>query len=596
MNKNKHLEMNMIKQVLKYLVVTKIFWFYVILLIIINAAFVNFFSWFVGFIFDKFMNPQTFNSFNLTTYLLFILILMIAYITSKFFIGLQGWIVSKPLNNLPYQLRDSIYSKIMDMPMSFFETSKTGDLISIITNDTLNLTQSISQFIFNFISIIFQFLIAAILMFLYAPILASIAIVIIPLSSVLFFYLISKSKKHYHKIQQNLGELNSYIEEIIVALPLIRIHQQQKQINKNFDNINKQQLKSQLKASIYSHIAWPTYAFIRLVNQLVIVSIGSYFYLNNIPSYGITPLNFGVITSFTLYIATITDQIKNVMNISTNIQKAFSSWNRIEKLINYPLKSNINSGEKIDKLNGNIIFKNVTFSYPNSSDVTVLKNINFIIEENSSLALVGHTGCGKSTITKLLSQIYLPTKGEVLINDKSSKNINERSWRSNIAMINQDIFLFEDTIMNNLKIVNSDISEEEIVQICKLTHVHDFIINMDKGYQTIIKNNGSNISQGQKQLLSITRALISKRSIVIMDEATSSIDTITEKYIENAINILMKKTTLIIVAHRLNTVKNAKQIIVLDHGKIVEKGNHKQLMDIDNGIYKQLYLSGFDNS
>ncbi|WP_084107644.1 ABC transporter ATP-binding protein [Mycoplasmopsis pullorum] len=601
MRENKYIKkdkkLKTLKKIYSFIPFSKGTWFWVVTLLISLSLFESFTGWLIGYIFDKFFNQNTIGeNFETIKYFIFIGFLILAYVLLSFFEWIHEKIIGPRLTKFPYQLRQELYKKIQAMPISFFENEKTGDLMSSITEDTDNLSEAINSIILDYINVIFTFSITLTLMFLYAPILAALTLVILPITSLFFFKIILKGRKFFRKNRMLIGELNGYVEEIVDALPLIRIHQQQEKILEDFKRLNEKQALNQFRGSIYWSLSGSAYSIMKVLNQLVVISIGAFFLINNYPSYGITgQISLGLLTSFSIYVSTMTDQFSKILDFSNQIQNAISSWERIERILDLKPDQDQSQLGTLNFKRGDIRFNDVFFAYPKNPETKVLKNINFSIPSGKSLALVGHTGCGKTTVSKLLSKFYIPTEGTITIDDQEIREINESSWRENIAIINQEIFLFEDTIMNNLKIVNNQITDEEIIKICQLTKADKFIQKLEKGYQTVITHNGENLSQGQRQLLSITRAIISKKSIIIMDEATSNIDTITEKYIQEALNYLMDNKTMLIIAHRLSTIKNCDNILVLSKGEIIESGTHQELMSNSESYYAQLYKIGFEN-
>ncbi|AKA49692.1 hypothetical protein VO56_00070 [Mycoplasmopsis gallinacea] len=582
-----------LKEIFSILPFSKKQWFLLFLFVFLTAGIGSLISWYIGFLVGHFFSSDSFEQIwkeEYSFYFLLVIILFFFYIFEKLISIFNSLMLSKAFNLYSKNLRETLYLKIQSLPMNFFENEKTGDLMAAISNDTENLANSLSSIISNILRVIFTFVLNATLMFLYAPILGLISIVLVPLTGIIFIYIISKTKKHFRKAQDAYGEYNGYIEEILDSLPNIRIHQKQDLVYKKFKQISLNERNAGRKSVLFWHILHPSYNFINIVNQLIIVSLSTYFFLNKIPSYGIKELDFGVITSFSMYISSLTSQIMTVLSFSNTLQNGLSSWDRIKRILEYKIPF---EDEKLDYLKfikGDIEFKNVNFHYPNLKDNVVLSNISFKIPAQTSLALVGHTGSGKSTISKLLAKFYEPSSGDILIDNQSSIKIDQKSWRDKIAIISQDTFLFEDTIFNNLKMVNPNIDNQKLLEICKLTKIDEFINVLPKGYETILINNGRNLSEGQRQLLSITRALISEKPIIIMDEATSNIDTITEKKIQEALKYLSNKKTLLIIAHRLSTIINADNIVVLEKGKIIEQGKHFELLD-NKGKYFNLYNS-----
>lgn len=574
---------------------SKKIWFFSVVSGLLVAIFSILFSWIIGFIFDTFFDSRTFNqnTFDYRFYALIVTVLAFSYIFATIFRITLSWIANRVYADASTMLREQIYVKIQNMPISYFETQKTGDLMSAITNDTQNLTEAINSILVNFLNLISTLLVAFVILFLYAPIIGLISLLLIPLSGFVSILLIKKSRRHYLKQQQKLGSFNGYLEEIIDALPLVNLHQQQKHVTEEFDKYSKELMPNEIKAVWFWISGMSLYSFLKNMNILVVLTISIVFFFNDVPSYGISPFSFGVIASLSLYVSLVTDQFQAVLDIANALQRGIGSWNRIENVTNYVIDVNEKKMPNLILKQSNVEFKNVSFSYPLDKKKIVLENINFKIDSGKTVALVGATGCGKTTISKLLSKFYLPNKGDILIDDQSIFKVNEKSWRNSIGMITQDTFIFEDTIKNNLTCSNENITDDEIIKICKYCSLHEFIMTLPNGYETVVTHNGSNLSEGQRQLIAIARAMIANKPIVILDEATSNIDTITEKQIQGALKIMTEKRTMLVIAHRLSTIKNADLIIVIDKGKILEAGTHKQLI-ANEKHYVKLYKLGFN--
>lgn len=560
-----------------------------ILSILYTAAYCSI-TWLVGFGFDTFFDPKNFNAeiFSKHWYWIFIVTLIFSQILTQIFSLISNFIANKIVINFESKIRITLYEKIQKMPISYFENAKTGDLMSALTNDIYNITQALSPLIVEVLPTILFFVVAATIMFLYSPLLS-----IIVFSLIIFFLLPLKKlfktmHKNYKTLQEEKAKSSAFIEEIIDAIPLITLHQKQKEISQEFEKLNKNILKPNLKNVFYWNTVRPL-TFLGKNFLITLISIiGLLCVRNNFYTGGIKPLTFGILTSFTMYIGNLINHLLNAFEFTNTIQLGFASIERVENILN--LKPPIDQ-EKLQKLNfidGKIKFKNVDFAYPSAPNKTILKNINFEIKRGEILALVGATGSGKTTISKLLSKFYVPTNGNITIDEQSSININEKSWRNYIAIVSQDIFLFEDTIKNNLLCVNSNILESEFLDICKQTQIDKFIDSLPEKYETKIEHNGSNFSVGQKQLISLVRAIVSKKPIIIFDEATANIDSVTEEHIQNIVQNILEKTTILIIAHRLNTIKNAHQILLVKNGEIIERGTHQELINL-KGEYNNLY-------
>lgn len=564
----------------------------------ITFAFIKALSWSAigfgtGWILDKFFSKGNLEKFNLSIFLVVLTVFLLVYVIHRTFVGLTTYFMTKITTRFEREMRSNLYRHIQEMSFFNFETEKTGDFMAVVTEDTVSAFSSMNSVLLSLCDFVFDILLSTFWMLLLAPILGLITYLIIPPISILFIYLVSKSRKQWKKSRDAFGALNAYLEETLDILPLVRVHRQWNRIENKFDEHNNRHREVTQKAFLHQTIAYPAYSALKVISELVIIIIGITFITKSYPSYGIYGVyTIGVVTSFNVYSKTFTNSISNLLNISAELQQGISSWDRIENILKI-------SNDKEDKIKPNLVFeegkiefKSVNFAYPSNLDVKVLKNINFTINPGESLALVGHTGCGKTTISKILMKFYETNDGQVLIDNQNAIEYNAKSWRENIALISQDVMLFEDTLMNNIKNANKNISDEKVIEICREIGLDEYIQTLKEKYNTKLTHNAEELSQGQRQLVSIARALASEKKIIIMDEATSNIDSITEQKIQNCIKLMMKDKTMLIIAHRLSTIKKATNILVMDHGVILESGNHNELI-AKNGIYANLYNEGF---
>ncbi|MBT1336686.1 ABC transporter ATP-binding protein [Mycoplasma bovis] len=559
------------------------------------AGFITGGVWLLGYIIDNFLKVDLFNpsTFSTMQFAWFIVLLALFYFLQKLTLITQYLIVNRASVKIGSRIRVNVYQKLQIMPLSYFENEKTGDLMSTVTNDIQNVVQSMIDVISNIITVVFTLVITFSILISYSFITALIALVIIPINFIPVLIIIVKNQKYFVSKQQNLGNFNAYLEEIIDALPVIRINNKQSTVAKDFDKINKTLLKTSTDISV--RIAWlyPWFYFSKILNLLIIVGLTVLLKNNWTSMPGRDNITSGSILSISIYVFTVSDKLGEILEIISNLQLGLGSVVRVKKLLDLmPLVDESKLSDLIEG-DGTIEFKNVWFAYPSNPDKYVLKDISFKIEPTKTLALVGHTGCGKSTIAKLLSKLYVPTKGDILINGQSIFKTNEKSWRNNIDVIQQETYLFKDAIKNNLSCVRPNISDEQLISISEQVGLDEFVKKLPDGYKTELKDNGSVLSVGQKQLIAITRSMISSKTISILDEATSDIDTLTESKIKKAISLLSKNKTLLIIAHRLSTIKNADNILMIENGEIKEQGTHNQLMS-KQGLYQKMYLSGFE--
>lgn len=583
------------KKLIWYINYKKIIFVSIIILNFLSSIFLATSTFLIGFVVDYalgFNQLKVGGTFSNSKFIIGLSIMFLTYLFHHIFNLINELLANKASLIAAKLMRSDAYKALMKMPVSFFDKSNKGEIMSVLSNDIDNVMLGLSgslPFIFN---IFFTLIISLGFMFYYSTYLTLICLALFPILFLFVGILLTKAVPQWHKQQKRVGVINGYIEEHLAAQHLIKAYNQEKNINKEFKSKNDHLFKSSFKASLYTGIVWPYSHAATTLLQFLISMIGVIFALGKIPSGSGKEITVGVLTSFSIYIRFMTIKINNLFENIGSIQIAITSATRIIAISK--LKHAINE-EKLDLLNnveGQIEFKNVNFSYTNNLNDLQLKNASFLAKKGQVFAFVGPTGAGKTTIINLLSKFYLPLSGEILIDGYKSSDINEKSWRENISIVLQDTFLFKTSIMENLRYANQNASDAEIKEAAKISRADEFITNLENGYNEIILEGGQNLSQGQRQLLAITRAIIANKKILILDEATSNVDTRTEKNIQNAMLSLMKGKTSFIIAHRLSTIVNADRILVVNNGEIVEQGNHKELL-AKKGFYEKLYNSSF---
>lgn len=583
------------KKLIWYINYKKIIFVSIIILNFLSSIFLATSTFLIGFVVDYalgFNQLKVGGTFSNSKFIIGLSIMFLTYLFHHIFNLINELLANKASLIAAKLMRSDAYKALMKMPVSFFDKSNKGEIMSVLSNDIDNVMLGLSgslPFIFN---IFFTLIISLGFMFYYSLYLTLICLVLFPILFLFVGILLTKAVPQWHKQQKRVGVINGYIEEHLAAQHLIKAYNQEKNINKEFKSKNDHLFKSSFKASLYTGIVWPYSHAATTLLQFLISMIGVIFALGKIPSGSGKEITVGILTSFSIYIRFMTIKINNLFENIGSIQIAITSATRIIAISK--LKPSINE-EKLDLLNnvkGQIEFKNVNFSYTNNLNDLQLKNASFLAKKGQVFAFVGPTGAGKTTIINLLSKFYLPLSGEILIDGYKSSDINEKSWRENISIVLQDTFLFKTSIMENLRYANQNASDDEIKEAAKISRADEFITNLENGYNEIILEGGQNLSQGQRQLLAITRAIIANKKILILDEATSNVDTRTEKNIQNAMLSLMKGKTSFIIAHRLSTIINADRILVVNNGEIVEQGNHKELL-AKKGFYEKLYNSSF---
>lgn len=583
------------KKLIWYINYKKIIFVSIIILNFLSSIFLATSTFLIGFVVDYalgFNQLKVGGTFSNSKFIIGLSIMFLTYLFHHIFNLINELLANKASLIAAKLMRSDAYKALMKMPVSFFDKSNKGEIMSVLSNDIDNVMLGLSgslPFIFN---IFFTLIISLGFMFYYSTYLTLICLALFPILFLFVGILLTKAVPQWHKQQKRVGVINGYIEEHLAAQHLIKAYNQEKNINKEFKSKNDHLFKSSFKASLYTGIVWPYSHAATTLLQFLISMIGVIFALGKIPSGSGKEITVGILTSFSIYIRFMTIKINNLFENIGSIQIAITSATRIIAISK--LKPAINE-ENLDLLNnvkGQIEFKNVNFSYTNNLNDLQLKNASFLAKKGQVFAFVGPTGAGKTTIINLLSKFYLPLSGEILIDGYKSSDINEKSWRENISIVLQDTFLFKTSIMENLRYANQNASDDEIKEAAKISRADEFITNLENGYNEIILEGGQNLSQGQRQLLAITRAILANKKILILDEATSNVDTRTEKNIQNAMLSLMKGKTSFIIAHRLSTIVNADRILVVNNGEIVEQGNHEELL-AKKGFYEKLYNSSF---
>lgn len=524
---------------------------------------------------------------NFENLLYFLGMAVVMYILGTFCSCFQNIISTNISRKVCYELRKKLVHKINCLPISYFEHNSKGNLMSRVINDVDVLAQNISNILINFITSITMIIGCIIMMYSINWLLATTVIILIPVSILIVMLLISFSQKHFINQQNILGEVNAYTEEHIAGHSIIEIFNKQNDTIEEFSKINQRLYKESTKARIISQTASPLFSLIINVSYIIVVIFGALLSI-------VGQLTVGGIIAFVQYTNNFTNPLYSLISISNLIQQMAASSMRIEEFLNLKEEKDVEKKccndilKKYDSNKPIIQFKNVSFGY--EKNIKILDNISFKVYNGQTLAIIGPTGAGKTTIAKLLMRFYDIESGAIELYGKNIKDINRNEVREHISMVLQDIWLFNDTVKENIQYGNEDASYEDIVHASKIACIDDFIVKLKEKYNSIISQRAKNFSLGQKQLISIARAIVADREIMILDEATSSVDTKTEKKLYSALNNVIKNKTSIVIAHRLSTIKKADIILVINNGKIIEKGNHQELMG-NKGFYYELYQS-----
>lgn len=511
-------------------------------------------------------------------------LMIFVYLTSTFFNWLQTYMMIGISQKAVKQIRYDAFSKLESLSLSYFDKTPHGDIMSRLINDIQNISRALSQSLIQMISGILTLVGVIIVMFRLNWRMAVVVVFVIPVIFFLIGKISRRTRESFKKQQKNLGTLNSFIEEKISGQKVIKTYGIEGHITDQFDSINEEYKKSAIKAQIYSGIMGPFMNAIKNFNFALVVGLGG---MLNIMGYA-TP---GNIASFVSYSRRFSRPLNQIASLYNTIQSAIAGAERVFELMDEsPNIKNTENPLVTEQLSGNIEFKNVNFGYGNEN--LVLKDISFKTRPGEIIALVGPTGSGKTTIASLINRFYDVTDGQILIDERDIREYEFKNLRRKIGVVLQDTFLFSGSVRDNIAYSKPNARLKDIVSAAKFANAHNFIKRLPDGYDTILSEDASNLSHGQKQLISIARTILSNPDVIILDEATSSVDTRTELKIQNALYHLMQGRTSFVIAHRLKTIQKANRILVVRYGEIVEHGSHKELMDMD-GFYSELYQAQF---
>lgn len=502
-----------------------------------------------------------------------------SYIIAALFSFIAEFSTAKLSGSVTYSLRKQTKEKIDKLPLSFFDKTTNGDLLSRVTNDIDTISSSLQQIINQLFKGVFQLIGVTIAMFVIDWRLALIAFATLPVSIVIALFIAMKSQKLFVVQQRTLGQLNGQVEEVYGGFKVIKLFSKEKDVNEKFVNKSAELCNAGQKAIFFTGMIQPFLTLINNIGYVFICVVG-----------GILKAANSIVTFF-VFLNLFQQPIQQIAQITNVIQQTAAASERVFEILD--AKEEIpDCVDALDASNieGKVDFDNVDFSY--TPEVPLIENLNLHINPGESIAIVGPTGAGKTTLVNLIMRFYEITGGQLLIDSKPIDSYNRASMRKSIGMVLQDTWLFNGTIADNIAYGRPEATREEIIEAAKEAHAHHFIELLPQGYDTILNEEASNISQGQRQLITIARAILSNPRIMILDEATSSVDTRTEKALQDAMNNIMKERTSFVIAHRLSTIKNAKIIIVMNHGHIVEQGNHKELLE-KGGFYADLYNAQF---
>lgn len=515
-----------------------------------------------------------------------LLTLLGLYIISALFSFIQGFTMTSVVQKLTYNLRNELAQKINKLPMKYFDKKTNGEVLSVITNDIDTLSMSLDQSITQIITSVCTVVGILIMMFTISWEMTLISLIILPVSGIVVGIIAKKSQKYFKRQQDYLGHVNGQVEEIYGGLNIVKAFNGEEKALKEFKQANDELYKSAWKSQFLSGLMHPIMNFIGNIGYVAVAVVGGYFAIEG-------KITVGNIQSFIQYNKQFTQPIGQVAQISSMLQSMVAAAERIfEFLEEAEEPKTLNGITDTSNLKGNIEFNHVKFGY--SPEKIVINDFNSKVTEGQKIAIVGPTGAGKTTMVKLLMRFYDVLDGNILVDGHNIKEFDRGELRKMFGMVLQDTWLFGGTVKDNIKYGKEDATDDDVIKAAKAAHVHHFIKTLPKGYNSTLNEESSNISAGQKQLLTIARVILADPKILILDEATSSIDTRTEIQIQDAMDNLMKGRTSFIIAHRLSTIKNADLILVMNHGDIVEQGNHEELLK-KNGFYADLYNSQFED-
>ncbi len=514
-----------------------------------------------------------------------LLSLLVLYIISAVFSLIQGFTMTSIAQKLTFKIRNDLIGKISKLPMKYFDKRTNGEVLSVITNDIDTLSQNLNQSITQIISSIFTIVGILIMMFSISWEMTLVSLIILPTATVVVRIIVGKSQKYFKKQQEYLGHVNGQVEEIYGGHTIVKAFNGEDKAIENFSKANKVLYSSAWRSQFLSGLMHPIMNFIANVGYVGVSILGGYLAIQG-------KITVGNIQSFIQYNRQFTQPIGQIAQVSSMIQAMIAAAERVFEFLEEAEETkDTENPVSTENIKGNVKFQHVNFGY--DPEKTIINDFSADIKEGQKIAIVGPTGAGKTTMVKLLMRFYDVNSGAILLDGHNIKDFKRGDLRRIFGMVLQDTWLFSGTVKDNIKYGKPDATDSEVVEAAKSAHVHHFIKTLPNGYNAILNEETSNVSAGQKQLLTIARVILADPKILILDEATSSIDTRTEEQIQSAMDNLMKGRTSFIIAHRLSTIKNADLILVMNHGDIVEQGTHDELLK-KGGFYAGLYNSQFE--
>ncbi|MCI8496064.1 MAG: ABC transporter ATP-binding protein [Lachnospiraceae bacterium] len=514
-----------------------------------------------------------------------LLFLLAIYLFSALCSFVQGYIMTGITQKICFRFREDISQKINRMPMKYFESRTVGEVLSRITNDVDTLGQGLNQSVTQLITSVATLVGILVMMLSISPVMTLIALVILPVSGVLIGIVVKFSQKYFIAQQKYLGKINGQVEEVYSGHNIVKAFNKEEDMLREFDETNDILYQSAWKSQFLSGMMQPIMGFVGNLGYVAVAVVGAMLAIRG-------SIEVGEIQSFIQYVRQFTQPISQVAQVTNMLQSTAAAAERVFEFLDEEEEAvSVENPVKAAKMEGRVAFEHVQFGY--DPEQVIIHDFNCKVEPGQMVAIVGPTGAGKTTMVKLLMRFYDVQKGSIQVDGHDLRDFHRSELRENFGMVLQDTWLFKGTIMENIRYGRLDATDEEVVAAAKAAHAHRFISTLPGGYQMELNEDASNVSQGQKQLLTIARAILADNPILILDEATSSVDTRTEERIQKAMNNLMKGRTSFVIAHRLSTIKDADVILVMKDGDIIEQGNHQELL-AKNGFYAELYNSQFE--
>lgn len=515
-----------------------------------------------------------------------LILLALVYLTMAASTWLQHFLMVGISQKAIYQMRQQLFHKLHQLPVKFFDQSQQGDLMSRLTNDLDVVSETLNSSVIELFSSVLSLGGTLIFMLILSPLLTVVSLLTIPVLYLGMKWITNRTRVYFRKQQESIGDLNGYIEEVISGQSVVKIFSQEEKAIEEFEQKNRELRESGYYAQAYTGFIPKLLNALNNVSFALIAFIGGVLALNQI-------VTVGVIVTFTQYSRQFTRPLRNLANQFNSLLSAIAGAERVFEILDLANEEEITTPEQWGEIKGEIKFNHVSFSYDDDEETIV--NVSLNASPGETIALVGPTGAGKTTIINLISRFYDPNQGIITIDGYDITKTTRHILREKIGFVLQDPYLFNGSIKDNIRYGRLNATDEEVIEAAKLANADSFIAKLPNSYETKLSQEGGGISQGQKQLISIARALLADPKILILDEATSSIDTVTELKIQDALNTLMKGRTSIVIAHRLNTIKNADRIFVMKNGQIIEDGSHQSLLD-KKGFYFELYNGHFEDA